>query len=260
MKNNTINTPEATTRPAFSKLARRIEAEAKQKKKDAVFYIKNGYFSNWYKENYTNADRGIFDYLTPRKTEQYKNGEITRAEAVKIAIDRRFKEIDKETAKKLERLTTIENSADITSITIFINWKKSAYWGYNPHAEITIHATSPAGYKCDIYTGTASGCGYDKRSAAIAEALNKSDDVLKMLYTAKNKNIKNPSKLPAENDNHSILGYGAGYGVLPYFEGGVGVSSQLEILRRLGFSVINQHFTDTTDYYYLEKTKGNRKR
>ena len=50
-------------------------------------------------------------------------------------------------------------------IQIKVNWKKNRTWGLNPHASF---------YAFDgLYKGTASGCGFDKLSSAVAEALNK---------------------------------------------------------------------------------------
>lgn len=46
-----------------------------------------------------------------------------------------------------------------------------------------------------------------------------------MLYVAKNKK--------ADQTSREVLGYGSGYGILPYFEGGVGIESHRRIFEGL---------------------------
>lgn len=51
---------------------------------------------------------------------------------------------------------------------ISVNWHKSYMWGANPRAEVCAGLT---GVRFDHTTGVASGCGYDKESAAVDRAL-----------------------------------------------------------------------------------------
>ena len=53
------------------------------------------------------------------------------------------------------------------NVKISINWKKSRAWGYNPHADVCVCYKDMASRT----EGSASGCGYDKKSAAVGEAL-----------------------------------------------------------------------------------------
>ena len=55
-----------------------------------------------------------------------------------------------------------------------------------------------------------------------------------------------------KTNSHDLLGYGSGYGVLPYFEGGVGVSSLLYIFKKLVYKV-NEYHTKTSDFYTIER-------
>ena len=72
-------------------------------------------------------------------------------------------------------------------------------------------------------------------------------DILKLLYTFKNK------KMTAKKTNsRDLLGYGSGYGVLPYFEGGVGASSLMNIFKKLDDNV-QEHHTKTSDFYTITK-------
>lgn len=236
------------TKNTFEHLARMIEREAEQKQKNARDYIEKGYIESWSDEHKKKNDNGIRDNSTPTRWCQYKHGEITREKAVEFATKRRLKEIDRETIRKQDKLLTARDAAEIKNVSISIEWKRSATWGYNPTATVTINGI----YQ---YVGTASGCGYDKRTAAVGEALNQSEIILKMLYTAKEKALK---KAPArirnnpEASNADLIHYGAGYGVLPYFEGGVGMTSFRGVFEACGLRCTHTHETKTTDYYYFE--------
>ena len=179
--------------------------------------------------------------LTKRQKEKLENKEITTKEVKEIIKNKIIEEYQKRTEKELKRIETIEKAADnVRSITINVDWVCNAIWGWNPHA--TVYTSNGKNSE-----GRASGCGYDKESAAIAEALNKNNDILKLLYIAKNK------KMTAKKTNsHDLLGYGSGYGVLPYFEGGVGVSSLLHIFKNLGYTV-REHHANRSDFYTIEK-------
>lgn len=179
--------------------------------------------------------------LTARQIEKLNNKELPTSEAKEIIKNKIIKEYDKRINRDLTKIETIQKAnEDITNINISINWIKSPTWGHNPHATITTN-------NGDITEGRASGYGYDKESAAIAEALNKNNNILKLLYIYKNK------KMTLKNNNsHDILGYGSGYGVLPYFEGGVGASSLMNIFRKLGYNVQEYH-TNTSGFYTITK-------
>ena len=181
------------------------------------------------------------DKLTNTQIKKHTNGEITTKELKEIIKNKIIKEYESRLNKDFKRINTIkESNEDIININIYINWTKSRTWGYNPHATIITNNGQTT-------EGRASGCGYDKESTAIAEALNKNNNILKLLYTAKNKKmtLKN-------NNNNDLLGYGSGYGSLPYFEGGVGVNSLLNIFRKLGYK-IEEHHTKNNDFYIISK-------
>lgn len=179
--------------------------------------------------------------LTNKQIEKLNNKKITIAEVKETIKNKIIKEYNKRLEKDIEKLETIKNTNnDINYISISIEWVKNPTWGYNPHVVVLTG-------NGEATTGTASGCGYDKESAAIAEALNKNNDILKLLYSAKNK------KMTLKNTNsHDILGYGSGYGVLPYFEGGVGVSNLMYIFEKLNYKIIEKH-TNKNDYYIISK-------
>lgn len=255
-----IETPEAVTEETevkeeetemkeFAMIETRVNEEAEKTAADTVFYIENGYFPTWAEEHRTDPDRGLKAHSTETRWKQYQAGTISREKAVEFATKRALKEIDKKTAAKLAKLDRVANAPDLTFISVSVDWVRSSTWGYNPHVEIRTNTGT--------YTGTASGCGYDKESAAIAEAFNKCDSVLKALCTLKEKGLQagqtDESKTAAcGRSNGEICGYGAGYGAVPYFEGGAGSSCFWEILKKCGFKTTGHHGKHS-DYYSVEK-------
>ena len=217
----------------MEKLTKQVKKENEKELKKAISNLnkakKEDFTDLWY----------YSEKLTKRQKEK-----LTKSEQKEILKNKIIKDYEKRLIKNLKRIDTIKNANNnIESITINIDWVKNKTWGYNPHA--TIYTNNG-----DMTEGKASGCGYDKESASIAEALNKNNDILKLLYIAKNK------KMTLKNtNNHDILGYGSGYGVLPYFEGGVGVSSLLNIFRKLNYN-ITEHHTEKSDFYTITKNKS----
>lgn len=220
----------------MEKLKKLVEKENKKQLKNALDSLKkqdkNNIIDSWYYK----------EKLTSKQLKKYNNDELTTKQAKEILKNKIIKEYDKRKEKELKRIETIEKSnGEITNISISVNWVKNNTWGYNPHATVVTDS--------EITEGKASGCGYDKESAAIAEALNKNNNILKLLYTAKNKKMTFKN-----NNNHDLLGYGSGYGVLPYFEGGVGASSLMNILKKLGYNVTEYH-TEKSDFYTITRKK-----
>lgn len=155
---------------------------------------------------------GVRDnHLTSLRRHQLEKGQITVDEAIEFAIKSFRKKAEKTLAKNLaEAQKYPEMSEDIKSIDISILWEKNRTWGYIPKVSAVVAYLS--GCK-ETYSGTATGCGCDLRSVAVANALN--DCVALRHYMACLK-YKNRDK--AENfcgSNESYICYGAGYGVIP---------------------------------------------
>ncbi len=120
-------------------------------------------------------------------------------------------------------------------------------WGMNPHVEIR---TRLSHYEWDFNKydtttkATASGCGYCKQSAAVAEALNENMFLYKML-------IDNTETL---KKCYGISSYNRQS--RPSFAGGgVGVESLLEVFRILGFGIQSTH-GKTFDVYFITKKES----
>lgn len=157
-------------------------------------------------------------------------------------IDRKTKESERSLAKELIDLQNVEQSPDFESITVSIEWKKSRMWGHNPKAEAIVCTTRG----CNRYeTGSIGGCGYDKKSTAVAEAINQSNSFLKAMYLVKEKNPK--------MNNRELFGYGSGYGILPRLEGGVGVSCYPKIFETIGYQFKTTASGKSFDVYTVTK-------
>lgn len=221
----------------YTRTENQITKAYAKKRKETAQFIKLGYFPDWAEEHRHNPENGLQRYLTAARLAAYEAGKIDRKKAVELATARAFREIDTQERKKLKKLRTAENAPDLKFIYISVDWSKSRTWGAIPRAEIRTNAGT--------YTGTASGCGYDKQSAAIAEALNKSPEIMRALYELKEKHPTAPHR--------DLFGYGSGYDILPYFEGGVGVSCFESILNKCGFDLTACNSGKMFDYYQFTK-------
>lgn len=125
------------------------------------------------------------------------------------------RENERKRAEKLRLLYEVENAVDTDTVDVSVEWKKSRTWGYNPTASV---------YAGNCYsTGHASGCGYDKHSACIANAFDDNMCVLKIIY----KHAEKGGKFP----------YGVSvYAGLPSFDRGVGVSCFYDIFSACGYT------------------------
>lgn len=83
---------------------------------------------------------------------------------------------------------------------------------------------------CDLWapsleSASASGYGYDRGSAAFAKAAKGNPAIDRLLFDC----------IEGHEDAYkNVLGYGSGYGPLPYLEAGVGLDCQFRILNRCG--------------------------
>lgn len=220
----------------YENLKKAINEKYTKEWEEKIFYINNGYSKEW-SEDKQNTDRGIEQYSTKTRWYQYKAGEITREKAIELAIARALKEVDKDEAEEMQKIEAVSKAREMDYINISVEWHKSRTWGSCPRVEVRTND----GY----FTGSASGCGYNKESAAVAQALNQSASVLKALYEVKEQSI--------EKNSHDVLGYGSGYGIRPYFEGGVGISCFRSIFERLGYKWETTASGKTFDAYRVSK-------
>lgn len=179
------------------------------------------------------------DRLTAAQYDHLKKGNLKRfRELVE-------KQIKKEEAKKqivknncLLKIQDMKKAGLLEYLEITVEWSRSQTWGYNPHVEARAQYANIG----TLYNkGSASGCGYDKESAAVASAIN---DIIKP-FILKNFNIlKHPS----------IYGVCSNY---LGFEGGVGMRSFIRAFKACGYEVHESHGRSFDSYTIVKKDLKN---
>lgn len=91
-------------------------------------------------------------------------------------VDRARKHLEKSLPNEIGMWTRSLEDADkagkLVEINIRVEWSRSRMYGSNPHAFAYLcYEDEKYGTKTAMGEGRASGCGYDKRSAAVYEAL-----------------------------------------------------------------------------------------
>lgn len=143
------------------------------------------------------------------------SGDKLPEKIIEKITNKRKREIDRKIEKCFARVHEVEEVETPAAVSVVVEWHKSRTWGENPRARVA--AERVATY------GSASGCGYDKESAAIANAFNQNPEILKILY------------------DHAEAGETFPYGVdvwagLPSFAGGCGVSCFYSIFETCGYT------------------------
>ena len=176
-------------------------------------------------------------YTTNLRQEQFKEGKISMDKFKACAKTKMLKETKKSLDQKIKEVEEVENNHKLfDTLYIQIQSKKTSL-GYQFKATVTDGFERIEGK----YTG---GWGYDKLSSAISEVLNEYLPLKELLYNYKEKYLFENKLIQA--DNRDIFGYGSGYGILPYFEGGVGVNSYYKI-----FNTIGLEFKQLNDDLYI---------
>ena len=233
----------------YNAIENEVRESYKEKGKNIRFYIHHGYMASWADEYKKESDEGIREYSTDYRWKQYQSGKISREKAVEYAVVRALKKLEKELWTDLERLEAIENARIPRYVSIKTEWVNSRTWGANPHTNVYVQGEGS-------FEGCASGCGYDKESAAFASAAKGSFALKKILCDLKEAALKegksDESKTSCSGiDNREVCGYGAGYNPIPAFEGGGGMNSIISIFKRYGYEVMESH-GKRHDSYELE--------
>lgn len=141
------------------------------------------------------------------------------------------------TQKELNYIEEIEQAPDTppNDIIITVEWKNSRTWGSNPTATDNYGNIS----------GSIGGCGYCKLSTATANILNQHPTLIKSMCKLKEQNV--------EQDNRTAISYGAGHNITPQFEGGVGISSHMTLLAKLGYTMQQVSNTQNTDVFIISR-------
>lgn len=139
---------------------------------------------------------------------------------------------------KIDLVANSSTQSFTTPLIITVEWKRSRIWGMNPRASTNY----------GFVGSSISGCGYCKLSTATAEALNSFTPLVRLMYEKVNEALKHGLV-----NNRETLGYGSGHGILPYFEGGVGVTSHQKIVEGLGLKWSYITSTDSVDVFQISK-------
>ena len=149
--------------------------------------------------------------------------------------EKEINNINKKRQAMLNRLDAVSQAEPLLYVDASVEWHKSRTWGHNPSVEAW---TSGSYYN----TGKASGCGYDKESAAIEHALINSLSLQRFI-------IENLSKLKDE------CGIETRFGIAHLSIGGKGVSTLLNIFRKVKGWTINEMHGKSFDGYRIERKK-----
>lgn len=167
---------------------------------------------------------------------------------------------ERQTKKRIERICKAWEDAAAqpvpVSVAIAVEWKKSRMWGNNPHCTTRVYYDP--GF--EIIETTCGGCGYDKESTVIADALNKC-----MLGVV----VANLGRLSRMKDVPYGLRLDPEGVWAPRFEGGVGMSCYLDrnfefgdpgILQALNWSMRRTASGKTFDAYELAPKRWRKKK
>lgn len=217
----------------YKEIKRKYATENRTQTKKNIVYM----LENW--ENV--RDRFISEYLTKREQNKITTESQTKKELIKKMKARTEKQI-KDFNEKADRIANTEIAG---YILIRVNWAKNKTWGYNPTANVYTYNNPTTAYFQKHTTGRASGCGYDKLSAATAAAFNENDHILKIIYNMWEEAIRTGKTI------REFVGYGSGCSS-PYFDGGVGYSSHRSIFDNAGAKVNIWQEGDTWDLMSIQ--------
>lgn len=152
--------------------------------------------------------------------------------AAEKIIEKKHREIQKRSKVFFSKLDDAEQSEVPNSIDILVEFKRHPIWNYNPVATVTAGGIATKGH--------ASGCGYDKESEAVANAMNQNPGIMKILY------------------DYAEIGGVFSYGVttingVPSFVGGVGVNWFRSVFEDCGYRWKDMTHENKNRYYYLTK-------
>lgn len=133
----------------------------------------------------------------------------------------------------LTYLETIEKAEIGKAYKFEVEWVKNSTWGLNPR--VTMFGGRA------VTRGSASGCGYDKRSSAISQAMRASDEIMKLIYLAWGDSKELPHGISRDCYGFPCLG------------GAFGESTYIDIFKKVGFSWKQEYSGKYEEMFTLEK-------
>lgn len=180
---------------------------------------------SWYYKQYTTP-------ATLRAIQEAEQGEPLAAVLIEKMTAKKAREEKKNTQKRLEKIEAAEAAHLPENVNISVELTRSRVWGWNPHATVRAWAT--------VTEDGASGCGYDKESAAIAGAMNANPEIMRILYDHAEAGESFPYSV------HTFAG-------LPSFDGGCGVSCFRSVFEACGYEWRQVASGRTFNAYTLHK-------
>lgn len=180
---------------------------------------------SWYYKQYTTP-------ATLRAIQEAEQGEPLAAVLIEKMTAKKAREEKKNTQKRLEKIEAAEAAAVAPFVDISVEFHRSRTWGRNPRATVRAWTT--------VTEDGASGCGYDKESAAIAGAMNANPEIMRILYDHAETGEPFPYSV------HTFAG-------LPSFDGGCGVSCFRSVFEACGYEWRQVASGHTFNAYTLRK-------
>ena len=138
-----------------------------------------------------------------------------------------------------ERLEAADKAGKLIEIHLSVNWNRSRVWGSNPHAECRIYfEDAEYGTRSAFSDGRASGCGYDKRSAAVQEAFAFEPSKKRPHASSKDLALARASfdRFVIEHGEELWKEYAIDMAPMPHFNiSGKGMSTFTRLFRRIGY-------------------------
>lgn len=202
-------------------------------------------------------------YRIDEATSWLAPGHQIDADSVKRSHEYLEKDLPKWEKHWTERLEAADKAGKLIEIILSVNWTRSRVWGSNPHAECQVYfEDAEYGTRSAYSEGRASGCGYDKRSAAVQEAFG---FVVSKKYS--HAHSKKDLALARASLDRFVIEHGEElwkeYAIdktpVPHFNiSGKGMSTFTGIFRRIGYRMCGTSNFSVKDYLidYSEPDRG----
>lgn len=218
-------------------------------------------------KNYAAVKKAMKDYFTAELAKAQRAYLAATSGGDKATLDRSLEWRDVDLPKWSEqwtrRLEAADNAPKLLEININVHWAKSRDWGSNPTAEVWVCFNDKKdGTRSAHGMDRASGCGYDKRSAAVSGALclgvKKGDDV----YDRESKALGRAAidRFVIEHGEELWKEYAIDRTPFPHLTfGGKGMSCFTGLFRRVGCPERLWGHATVKDYLidYSEPERGN---
>ena len=181
----------------------------------------------------------IRDNSTRGTWAKFTAGEITENEIKEHAFKRYTAKREKDLLNDLENARdVIENGEEVKSVRVHVEWVRNKTWGLNPHAVVNVSTVG----NYETFEGSASGCGYDKHSAATAQAFNACKALRRLLWEI------------AYSERNSEKTHGYYVFSRPHFEGGCGFTCHRHILEKMGLKCeMYDESSKIHDFYFFAR-------